>query len=344
MCRTGAVAHTQRAVGGDGFGNALDDGVAAQAEHAHRLAAQQVARRVGARKAGEALALELQGGAHQRQGHAVQHRVRFELRVDLAQAGKAMRQVALCTPLRQRLHVQADADDDHAARADGDRLDQHAAQLAAAARAFVQPQVVRPLERDARRGAAGLGRIERVGQGHADGQRQATPVARRQRQAEREGQRRPGGRVPDAVVAAAPDRLVLGHQQTGLRVSGATAIGPASSVAAGAADLAAGFELAGCGHQRVALSAAHARTFEQQTVGGLGACQNLDRQARQVGLELLPQRVGLPVQVRRSDGVGGHGDHVRTAGGGFQRLGASIVPRHLRAPQRQAYSAFSLAV
>ena len=64
--------------------------------------------------------------------------------------------VALVAKPRQpvgglRLHVQPDADHRDTARADGHRLDQHAAELAALRRAVQQPQVVGPFQPEPRR-------------------------------------------------------------------------------------------------------------------------------------------------------------------------------------------------
>jgi hypothetical protein len=102
--------------------------------------------------------------------------------------------------------------------------------------------------------------------------------------------------MPGAALAAAAQGLVLGHHEARLRVV-------------------------------LAAAAAHARAFEQQRVGRSHLLEHLHRQSRQLRQQLLPQRIGLPVQRPLR-----------------HRFGDSIVPRHFFAPQRQAYSALSFFV
>ena len=142
-----------------------------------------------------------------------------------------------------------------------------------------EPEVVGPLQADAKRGA-GL-RIERLGEGDADREREPREVdAGSERPGQREGERRARRRLPGSPEAAPAGGLPLGD------------------------------EGARCEH---AVGGCLAGPGQQVGVGRGGLVDPLDLDRRR------PARVHFP-------------------------FGASMVPRHLRLPQRQANCFFTFLV
>ena len=306
-------------------------------------AAGRAARRRWQRR--QSLRARTAGRAHQRQRDAVQHRRRVDLGVDLLQAGKATRQRA------QRARLAA------AAARSGRRR----SRPCAAGR--------RPRSRSARRRACGRGRgavatatgrsatsgrcaapraparrVERVGQGHADGQRQARPVARRQRQASEKVSDAPAAGLPAAAQAAAAARS--GARPPAGRAACRRCAGRWRARCRQRRRRRIGVELAGRGHRRVAPPAAeraHARAA--RVLVDSARATHLDATgpaAAARAAATAPRRPSAGAtrpwrRSRRSDAR-----LLRSSAGAPQRLGASIVPRQRGAPQRQAYSLLQL--
>jgi hypothetical protein len=136
--------------------------------------AQRVARVEACLERREAEGLEREHRLHERPRDAREHAGRIDPGQQLVDAGRQGRQAVRT----RRLHVDADADHGIARRrraARARRLDQDARELA-----VVDPQIVRPLEFDQR--------MQLLGDGDTDRERQAGPIGWRQRQAERERQ------------------------------------------------------------------------------------------------------------------------------------------------------------
>jgi hypothetical protein len=215
------AAHAQCTLLVHAFGDAFQRLRLADADG---LAQQQVAPRIGRHQGRKPFAFEALQGAHQRLGHPGQRGRCTGLGVDFLQAGITMCQAF--GGLRAWM-FRPTPDHAHAAVTHGHGLDQDATQLAALAGAFHQPQVVGPLQADARLVLAlqrQRQRVQRIGQGQAHGQRQARPLRRRQRQRKRKRQRRAGTADPAPPQAAAAARLLLGHQQAGRDVASAPAM------------------------------------------------------------------------------------------------------------------------
>ena len=123
--------------------------------------------------------------------------------------------------------------------------------------------------------------------------------------------------MPHAALATASAGLVLGDQQARLQVGLAAPERGALDAAPHPSDVAFLGDVAG-----------DACAIEQRAVGRRNPRDDLDAQARQLRLELRPQRLGAPVQ--------------RTIV--VHRFGASIVPRHFLLPQRHSYCCFSFGV
>ena len=205
--------HQQRA----GFVDAPGRALLAVAEH-DLATLQHVAYLKARHKRRKAGLLEGQQGAHQGLGDLQQGARGVDAGHQLLQRRSRRRQPLL---FGGRRDVHADADDGVALAADGSGLDQDPGQLA-----LLPPEVVRPLQPD--------GRVQAAGQADTHRQRQAGPVGRRQRQAQREGQRGARGAVPPASEPASASGLRLGHQQHRLRLAGA---GPAHEFRVGGIDL-----------------------------------------------------------------------------------------------------------
>ncbi len=134
-------------------------------------------------------------------------RARCRRGVDLREPGDAGR--CRGDPLLEQVDADADHRDTGVAARHG--LDQHAAQLSAGLGGADQPEVVGPLQADAKRCAGA--RIERLGEGDADGEREAREVdAGGERPGEREGERGARRRLPGASEAASPGGLPLGDE------------------------------------------------------------------------------------------------------------------------------------
>ncbi len=183
-----------------------------------------VAQRVTGVEAGlerrEAEGLEGLDGLHQGRREAQQDIPRRRLWQDFPQPGRRRGQPGAVA------RGDIDPDPDHrvaprvAGLAKAGGLDQDAGQLA-----IGQPQIVGPLELHAR--------VQAFGQADAHGQRQPRPVGRRQGQPQRKGEGIARLAGPAPAQAAAPGRLLLGHQEGGLHLAGA---GPAHQFGVGGAD------------------------------------------------------------------------------------------------------------
>ncbi len=227
---------------------------------------QQIAARVVRGKSGKTFGLEALQRARQRQRHPSQGLRRVQIGPQLAQAGKAA--VDSSGLLGKGITFRPDADHRHALFADGDGLDQHAAELAAARR-----RCRSATGRWATSGQCAARhrprRVERIGQCHANRQRQPRPA--RPAPAARPARR--SATAPAAECQTRPSRprppcLLLGDQQAGRVSSGA---GRAASLRCAGCGRLSSWPGVVTGPLRRPLR--QACSGEQPRVGGIGAAR-----------------------------------------------------------------------